>query len=98
MLSDSSAPRRMERKKINESLLNHFSSSTVRVFYLLLLPQQASAHSGVQRSGVHSAVEPHGGRPGVNLPDLPSGALPARPVPAGRAASLSPRPRGGGFV
>lgn len=59
---------------------------------------QTVAHPGVQRSCLHSALELDGRRPGIYLPDLPPGPLPARPVPTGSAPSLGAGPCGGGFL
>lgn len=61
-------------------------------------PSQPPAHPGLQRCRLHSALELDGGRPGVHLPDLPLGPLPARPVPAGRAAAVGACPCGGGVL
>lgn len=61
-------------------------------------PSQPPAHPGLQRSRLHSALELDGGRPGVHLPDLPLGPLPARAVPAGRAPAVVACPCGGGVL
>lgn len=64
----------------------------------MCLNSQPPAHPGLQRSRLHSALELDGGRPGVHLPDLPPGPLPARAVPAGRAPAVGASPCGGGVL